>query len=295
MNYQEFVGSVTDFLRESLPGGTRFQMIPLEKNNGVIADGLSVRKEGRSVAPTIYLDAYYREYQGGRSLRGICEQILECCEDDAFGDSFDVNFFADYEKVRKTVLYKLVNYEKNRELLAEVPHIHYLDLALVFYCFLEHTPVGNATVLIRDSHIRLWKVGCADLYQAAKENMGRLCPPRICDMGRMLAELTGEEEPDHGEVSMYVLTNARKVQGAACILSEGFLKECARRIGEAFYLLPSSIHEMIAVPVSLVEEPRELAAMVREMNQTQVRSTEVLSDNIYLYSPISGQLTIAEG
>ena len=68
MNYQEFVGSVTGFLRESLPGGTKLQLIPLEKNNGVIMDGLSIRKEGKRVAPMIYLDAWYREYLDGRSL-----------------------------------------------------------------------------------------------------------------------------------------------------------------------------------------------------------------------------------
>ena len=74
---------MTGFLRESLPGGTKLQMIPLEKNNGVIMDGLSIRKEGKRVAPMIYLDAWYREYLDGRSLRGICDQILECCEEPA--------------------------------------------------------------------------------------------------------------------------------------------------------------------------------------------------------------------
>lgn len=97
MNYQEFVGSVTGFLRESLPGGTRLQLIPLEKNNGIIMDGLSVRKEGKRVAPMIYLDSYYREYLDGRSLRGICDQILECCEDSDFEEHFDVDFFREPE------------------------------------------------------------------------------------------------------------------------------------------------------------------------------------------------------
>lgn len=58
MNYQEFVGSVTGFLRETLPCGTELSLIPLEKNNGVILEGLSVRKEGERAAPAIYLDSY---------------------------------------------------------------------------------------------------------------------------------------------------------------------------------------------------------------------------------------------
>ena len=48
----------------------------------------------------------------------------------------------------------------------------------------------------------------------------------------------------------------------------------------------------IMVPVSAVSDRRELLSMVRDINRTQVRSTEVLSDNIYLYSPDSGKLTL---
>ena len=50
MNYQEFVGSVTGFLREALPCGTELNLIPLEKNNGVILEGLTVRREGERAA-----------------------------------------------------------------------------------------------------------------------------------------------------------------------------------------------------------------------------------------------------
>ena len=51
---------------------------------------------------------------------------------------------------------------------------------------------------------------------------------------------------------------------------------------------------LIMVPVSAVSDERELVSMVRDINRTQVRSTEILSDNIYLYSPDSGKLTLIE-
>ena len=46
--------------------------------------------------------------------------------------------------------------------------------------------------------------------------------------------------------------------------------------------------------VSAVGDEQELSAMVRDINRTQVRDTEILSDNIYLYSPVSGKLTLIE-
>lgn len=295
MNYQEFVGSVTGFLRESLPGGTRLQVISLEKNNGIIMDGLSVRKEGKRVAPMIYLDAYYREYLDGRSLRGICDQILECCEDSDFEEKFDVDFFRDPERVRPTVAYRLINYEKNRELLQEIPHLPFLDLAVVFYSLLTDTPVGHATVLIHNSHLELWGKNTAWLYEAAKENTEKLLPKRLVSMEDMIYELSGgRQEPEYAGVPMYVLTNSRKSYGAACLLYDGVLGECFRKLEESYYLLPSSVHEVILIPVSAVGDSRELCAMVREMNQTQVRGTEVLSDTVYLYSEETRRLEMID-
>ena len=295
MNYQEFIGSVTGFLRESLPCGTKLELLPLEKNNGVIMDGLSIRRQGQRIAPTIYMDAYYREYLDGRSLKYICDQILECCEDTSIEEKFDMDFFTDYRQLKATEVYKLINAEKNRELLKKIPHLPFLDLAIVFYCLLTDTPVGNATVLIHNSHMKLWKISCSDLYRDAKENSVKLLPARLQSMSEVISELSeGMEEPEETGVPMYVLTNSRKALGAACILYDGILKSCADRLEEAFYLLPSSIHEVIMVPVSAVSDERELVSMVRDINRTQVRSTEILSDNIYLYSPDSGKVTLIE-
>ena len=295
MNYQEFVSSVTGFLRESLPGGTKLDLIPMEKNNGIIMDGLSIRKQGHRVAPTIYLEAYYREYLDGCSLRGIYEEILECCEDCELEESFDVSFFSDYEKVRQGVVYKLVNYEKNRELLQKVPHLPFLDLAIVFYCYLRETPVGNATVLIHNSHLKLWDCTMGELYRDARANAGRLLPARLEELSVMIKELSGgQETPGQADVPMYVLTNTVRSLGAVSILYEGVLKSCGERLGEAYYVLPSSIHEVILIPASAVEDTKELQSIVRDINETQVRETEVLSDNIYYYSPISGQLSLVE-
>jgi len=293
MNYQEFVGSVTGFLREALPCGTELNLIPLEKNNGVILEGLTVRREGERAAPAIYLDSYYQEYLSGRSMRQIQEAILECCEDNCFSVHFDENFFSDYRKVSPTVVYKLINYEKNQEMLKRIPHIPFLNLAVVFYCYLPDTPVGSATVLIHNSHMEYWKITCSELYRDAKCNTPRLLPAELKSMSQVLSELSdGSGALQEEEIPMYVLTNSGKSLGAACILYEGILKYCAGRIHSSYYLLPSSIHEMILIPKGAVPDKRELAEMVRDINRTQVLNTEVLSDQIYFYSSESGQLSV---
>lgn len=292
MNYQEFVSSVTGFLREAMPEGTEFNLVSLEKNNGITKEGLSVRKQGRKVAPTIYLEAYYGDFLEGRSIYGICERIMESCEECGFMEDFDVDFFLDYEKIRSTIVYKLINREKNKELLEDVPHLAFLDLALVFYCLLSDTPVGQATVLIHNSHMDLWKVSNGELYRDAKANSARLLPAELKTMGEVIRELSGEES-EEAAVPMYVLTNTSRTLGAVSILYEGMMEACAKKLGGAYYLLPSSIHELILVPKEAVSDQERLVEMVRDINHTQVKNTEVLSDHIYFYLPGSGQLSLA--
>ena len=92
--------------------------------------------------------------------------------------------------------------------------------------------------------MKLWKVTCSDLYRDAKANTEKLLPARLESMAEVIRELSGGmEDPEEVGVPMYVLTNSQKALGAACILYEGVLKSCADRLGGAFYMLPSSIHE----------------------------------------------------
>ena len=77
------------------------------------------------------------------------------------------------------------------------------------------------------------------------------------------------------------------------MLYENVLSELAKRIGDSFYLLPSSVHEFIAVGEEFVNSPEELIAMVKEVNMTQVRPDEVLTDSVYYFDKAVDKLTLA--
>lgn len=289
MNYEEFVDRVTDFLRESLPCGTQFRRVSVNKNNGVVREGLSVRREGQRIAPTIYLAAYYRDYQEGKALSAVLEGILDCCEGCGRLEDFDVDSFADYKKVRSVIVYKLVNFQKNQELLSDVPYLPFLNLAIVFYCLLSDQGMGQMTVLVRNSHLKLWGVGMSRLYRDAVCNSRRLLPEVFLPMEEVLGEENGE-----CHAPMYVLTNKSRSLGAACLLYEGLLRRCARELGGDFYVLPSSVHEVILLPSVEDLDEGELTEMVQEINATQVKDTEMLSDQIYLYLSGEEKLVLVE-
>lgn len=92
-----------------------------------------------------------------------------------------------------------------------------------------------------------------------------------------------------GDVEMYVITNSHKIFGAASILSTRILNAVSYLIGGDFIILPSSIHECIAVPYGKMES-EELREMVREVNDNQVSPEDRLTYNVYKYS--KGELSI---
>lgn len=85
-------------------------------------------------------------------------------------------------------------------------------------------------------------------------------------------------------IPMYVITNRARTNGAGAILYPELLKDFATAIHKDLFILPSSVHECILLPVFGDENIDELKSMVKDINETQVAPEEVLSDSVYYYS-----------
>lgn len=89
---------------------------------------------------------------------------------------------------------------------------------------------------------------------------------------------------------MKVLSNERRIHGAVCMLYPGVLKEMADRIGGDFFIIPSSVHEVILLPDADKGLNEGLKQLIREVNSTQVAPEEVLSDTLYRYDRAEGRV-----
>lgn len=289
MDLKEFAVSMAYAVQSRLSDQVEVLPQTVNKNNGVNWQGLTFRKQNYKSAPTIYLEPYYEAFQEGEDLVSLARQVVNCYNRYADYPQFEPDFFQDYEGIRGQVVYKLVNYQSNAGMLAEVPHLPYLDLAMVFYCLIAHSEIGMATILIRDSHLKMWNITHKTLYEDARVNTPRLLQPEFKSMGEVL-QLPEEELRD--APVLHVLTNEMHMNGAASVLYEGMLEQCAGQFQESFFLLPSSIHEVILLPYARGIEVSKLRAIVREANQTQVEPQEKLSDSVYFYSREEKKLLI---
>lgn len=187
------------------------------------------------------------------------------------------------EKILETVIYRMVDRDSNADLLNNVPHIRILDLAAAYYCILSQEDGYHAGVFINDETLRHFGIREEELDAAARRNTAA-----AGFLVQRVSKILGIQEEGFPEF-MYVLTNSEAMYGASVILYPDYLRKLAEEMGTDLYILPSSIHEVIAVTVSGME-PTMLQDIVKEINGTNgvISPYEVLSNNVYRYSLGSG-------
>ena len=293
MSYEKFCERMKDILQQYYGVESDVKLHTVQKVNGVILHGITVMKEGVSIVPTLYLESYYDELIRGMPLNDVVHRFILEYDKAAIHDDFDISFFEYYEKVKPHLGYKLINYEMNRSLLKDVPHKRYLDLAIVCYCNIVDDRIGKGTILIRNEHLDIWKIEKDILISDSLRNMPVMFPAEIINMADLLKELY--DDPAQlicGKLPMYVLTTRARMYGAAAILYSGQLEAIAREVEDDFYLLPSSIHEIIILPQKYGTDEEYLSQMVDEINHEQVDIEEILSNHAYLYSRFTKDITL---
>lgn len=297
MNYKEFLETITQNLRRTLGDSCQIDVCPLSQNNGVTLDGLRIRRDGQIFVPTIYLNMYFDAYQNhSMNIEEILSDILGLYRCAAPPCCLSEESMSDFESMKSRVMYRMIHTDSNQELLKGLPSIRFLDLSVVFFLYLEENAVGQLTALIRKEHLRQWKVGVSELWKLARVNTPAAYPPVVQSMTEVLSVLNqsagiriSEGEDD---LPLYVITNSSGLYGAACMLYPNVLDDLATRLNQDLLILPSSIHEVLALPANTPVNLRELRTMIHMINQNEVPPEDRLSDQVYFYQKDDGMLDL---
>jgi hypothetical protein len=307
-DYDYFIGQLLSGVTHRMGGDYTARIYKVMKNNSLELDSLVLLKEGKNFSPNIYLQPYYEAYQQGVSVGELVQRlcdIYQSCTVPIVEEGFNYTF----EQMKSRIIYRLVNYERNSRLLENIPHIRYLDLAITYHCLVREDDEGIGTIRITNEHMRQWKSHLKDIHELAAENTRRLFPESIRSMeevirSMLIEELAGRElqsddmnrlliDSQGHKNRMYILTNQKGINGAACLLYPKVLHSFSEHLQTDLYVFPSSIHELILVPTRDDNNSKEYSEMVREINTTQVARDEVLSDRVYYYSREHG-LTVLD-
>lgn len=242
--YNEYVEEVRETVERETGKQVRVQKI--NKNNGLVLDGLTIIAEGVNIAPTIYLNDYYEDYLSDGAV-AVAKRIIATYEANKPKESVDISFFMDIEKVSPKIKMKLINYEKNKELLEQVPHIRFLDLAIEFMVVLKsNCDNGFASILIYNHHLNFWNMDAEDLFKLAMKNTAN--DFEIIPMRSVIEAIMDEESAgiimDNAEIEMSILTNHYRLQGAVGMLHKEILNQYMKETkADKVWIIPSSIHE----------------------------------------------------
>ena len=279
MTYEYFLIRLEQKIQEKLKEGEAVKSVQVLKNNGVELDGFSYYVEGHRERPTVYVNHYYQEDLSEEELGEIADAVLKIQRECGLLPQQGIEQMMDFRIMRKRICCRLISREKNEALLEEVPWLPWLDLAIVFYLQIPEQVVEHATALVYTSHMDYWGVTLEEIYHAAAENMAEVqvfLEPMEAFLGDM-----GFEPLSSG---MHILSNSRKMFGAGVIIAPKVQRMCLEQLGESFYILPSSIHELILLPESLATTRAELDQLIREVNEACVSREEYLRDHEYYYS-----------
>lgn len=292
MEFNEFVNEVRRHIKDYLPEEYKYADINISrviKNNDSYLTGLTIRHKSTSLSPVVYLEEFYRDMREGESFDNVMSEIASFYKDAYIRRDIDISPLFDYEQIKDKIAVRLINKNANRQYLADKPHEVIEDLAAVYYIALSK----NASVVIDEEMMMRYGISKDELYSNAIGNMEKHSYS-FKSMKEQLTQLYAEEEgiskeeageilkgmlPDASDLP-YVLTNEENLYGAAEILRDDVRLSIAEKIGD-FYVLPSSVHEMLIVPKSAGMNLKELEYMVRDVNRTQVAPSERLSDNVY--------------
>ena len=304
MDYEIFKEVVKESFLSYMPKGYQdmeVRVTPVDKVNRKL-DGLSLlaQNENTMISPTLYINDMYEKYSKTGDLQATLREAAEAM-DEAFREAEIPPL--DISTAKDNIIFQLVNTMQNEELLKKLPHRDFQDLSIIYRWVVGVEQQGISSVVINNHVAESLGMGEEELFKAAAENTRRILPPVVQSMNEVMRDMfvadgmpkeladlmVGEQEP---EMTMWIITNESKIDGAASMLYEDKLHSLAEKVGTDLYILPSSVHEVIAVSVEM-GEPEELARMVAEINMDQVDLSERLSNQVYHYDKDLRKITLA--
>ena len=304
MTKNDFIYEVTDRIRHRAGSSCEVQVKKVPYNNGQHLTGI-ILKKNPGVSPLIYLDKFYDHYvSGSMSMVEIVDEVVGIQEDGGLQELTSDGRLADYEFMRSKIRLRLGNYEANKVRLEKMPHVLFLDTAIMFYIEIDSNRQRTLTAAVEHRHLEMWGIEKERLYEDALHNMRVYCPVSIRPVMNVIKDIE-DKVSEELHISMpceetlqnggfWIMAAEAGGQGSAALIYGNGLKRFAQLIKDDIVILPSSLHEVILIPNGLAGgEYGHFSRMVEEVNNTEILKEDRLSNSVYLYSRDNDSISIA--
>lgn len=201
----------------------------------------------------------------------------------------------EYDYVKDKLFVKVYPKKGNGYLLINAPHREIEDLILFPYVLLDKSSTGEiVSAVVSNDMLKAYDLDENVLIDLALLNSVKLFPAVVKDINMVMANLMGIPVSETETSSQIVVTNTENAFGALALFYPEVMEELARRHKGNYFILPSSIHEMITVPDDGEIIYEELREMVTDINHTQVAPKERLTDEVYYYDAMKKEFRKGE-
>ncbi|MDO4191938.1 MAG: DUF5688 family protein [Erysipelotrichaceae bacterium] len=300
MNFEEFQNwmknNIISFLPEEYKDA-RAEIHPVIKLNDQYL-GLFVRRDTEEAVPAFNMFDMYRALEKGEAgLADIAQYVAKTIIDKTHDiPGFQLNALRNYEAVKDHLFIRVSNIKDKKDIMERAPYTLKEDLIITYHIQIDTNDNSIASTIITNNMMETYGVSFSQLHKDAMENCVKIFPPVVRPLSSMIESLSqgfpNEERKDYnGE--MLVITNEANVNGAAALFYPGIMNHISELIGGDYYILPSSIHECILLPMTIQPNYLELENMVKEVNMMMVPEEEQLGNRIYYYDSINRTFELA--
>lgn len=292
-NYELFIGQLTNTIYETTD-------IPLEnikfvkKDGGDLLNIIFAEHDDAYEVCSVHVEELYVAYQNGIRLNTIVDYI---CSDVLHAKSIYVydktKELIDYDTAKSRLFVRLINYDRNADILRDVVHKTLGDIVFTVYAIVDENEFGIVSTKVLKSMVKKWDKNEDDIFNEAIKNTYYLTPPRIYKWEGVLCDesYAGESFMNDEDIcdldksfSGNILSTTRKTNGAVAVFLPGVAERIAELLDSDFYMVFTSIHEVMIHSTGSGVDPKDLKLVLQDTLREVTPSSDYLTEKIYKYN-----------
>lgn len=278
LNRQEFTETIIGELREQLSGDYNIVQRQVMKANDTPYTAINMTKEGSDIGIVLYAEDMYSEYESGRSIEEIAEKAADRVRSNSVEKEVLPSFDRDF--ILGNVYFRMANAAMNQRRFENIP-IRVAqgteDIAL-YPCVDVSIRGTHGITMISESAIQSLGISVEELHSAAQANTERRV--EVVPLSQLLAEMMPGMSVEAFDSPFYVTRDREAKDGVGCASIFG-APEALKQMEGDYYIIPSSVHEVLLLPKSFEADTDRLHELVHEVNRDVLQPEDFLSDHVY--------------
>lgn len=261
--------------------GYKVNLTPVIKPGNLTLHAITISDNSeQTMSPSIYIDNYYEEFIRNQiSVDSLSTQIINVWNEHYNDIQFDFNSL----KGCRNIFLRVLNKKLSAEYLTDKVTREIENTNFVFVPYMEIEK--DRTITINKQFLDFLDMKVDEVFEIAFKNsklLKKACSKSIVDTITDIG-IKEIEETNESDFFMQVITNEEKYFGSSVIFYTDVLRNLSEKWNADLVIIPSSIHEVIAMPYNEHFVLEEVQNMISHTNFNFVSQDEILDNIPYLY------------